>query len=317
VEFVARHVEPLAGIYRLVTPPWDTLRWAHDKRLAYQVAGELRISTPKTWYPASEADLARMHISFPAIVKPAVSIRMQYAMGRKALEAHDRDALLHQYRAAGAVIGPDPLMIQEVIPGDGRTQYSVGAFCDQGSLVTAMTARRTRQFPFDYGVSSTFVEALEIPGLVEVSERLLHRLRLSGMVEVEFMHDPRDQRDKLLDINVRPWGWHSLAIACGLDLPYMQYRQALGRPVDRPQPRYGYRWRRLITDIPAGLQEIRHRRTSPAAYLRSLLRPAVPSVFDWGDPLPAIGDLAVSLRSRLRRKIRSRVRARLTPPLRT
>jgi predicted ATP-grasp superfamily ATP-dependent carboligase len=295
VELVARNAQRLAGTYRLVTQPWDTLRWAHDKRLAYQVAKEVGIDCPKTWYPASEKELDAMEITFPAIIKPAVSVRLQYAIGRKALVAENPAALLSQYRAALAVIEPEGLMVQEVIPGDGRSQYAVAAFCDEGTLLASMTARRTRQYPFDYGMSSSFVEAIEVPRLVGLAERLLRRLRLTGMVEVEFKHDRRDGRDKLLDINVRPWGWHTLCIACGLDFPFIQYRHALRQPIVLSTPRYGYRWRRLITDIPAGLQEIRHGWTTPAAYLRSLMGTSVPSVFDWRDPLPALGDIAVAV----------------------
>jgi D-aspartate ligase len=299
VELVARNTDELSRAYRLVTQPWETLRWAHDKRLAYRVARELGIACPTTWYPADEAELSRMDIAFPAIVKPAMSIGMQHAIGRKALEAWDMDRLRYQYRAACAVVDPEQLMVQEVIPGNGHNQFAVGAFCADGRLLGAMTARRTRQFPFDYGWASSFVEALEVPGLVEIARALCGRLRLSGMVEVEFKLDRRDDLYKLLDINVRPWGWHALCIACGLDFPYAQYQQALQETIELSAPRYGFRWRRLITDIPAGLQEIRRGRTTPRAYLRSLRGPIVPSVFDWRDPLPALGDIVAGVKSAL------------------
>jgi predicted ATP-grasp superfamily ATP-dependent carboligase len=295
LEAVARHAEQLATRYRLVTQPWETLRWAQDKRFAYQVASEIGISCPKTWYPTGEEDLDAIEIEFPAIVKPAVSIRLQYAIGRKVLLVVDRSNLRSQYRAARDVIGPEGIMVQEVIPGDGHSQYAVGAFCDEGRLIAAMTARRTRQHPFDFGMSSSFVEAIEVPGLVPLAERLLCRLRLTGMVEVEFKHDRRDGLYKLLDINVRPWAWHTLCIACGLDFPYAQYRHTLHQRVDLPAPRYGRRWRRLLTDLAAGLQEVRHGWTTPAAYLRSMVGTSVSSVFDWRDPLPALADTAVCL----------------------
>ena len=295
VEVVARHARQLASTYRLVTQPWETLRWAHDKRLAYQVAGELGISCPKTWYPAREDELNAIEIDFPAIVKPAVSIRLQYRIGRKVLVAADRSSLRSQYRAALDIIEPEGIMVQEVIPGNGRSQYAVGAFCDEGRLVAGMTARRTRQYPFDFGMSSSFVEAIEVPELLGLAERLVRRLRLTGMVEVEFKHDRRDGLYKLLDINVRPWGWHTLCIASGLDFPYAVYRHALHQPVDLPAARYGRRWRRLLTDLAAGVQEVRHGWTTPSAYLRSLVGTSVPSVFDWRDPVPALADTAVCL----------------------
>jgi predicted ATP-grasp superfamily ATP-dependent carboligase len=295
VELVARNQESLSGVYRLVTQDWETIRWAHDKRLAYQVAEELGIAYPRTWYPTSVNDLAQLEISVPAIIKPAVSIGLQYAIGRKVLPARTRAELIGQYRFAARLIDPELLMVQEVIPGDGRTQYSAAVFAKAGTVLAGMTARRTRQYPLDFGLSSSFVEAIEVPGLLDAARKLVHRLRLSGLVEVEFKHDDRDGRDKLLDINLRAWGWHTLCLACGLDFPYMQFREALGQSPEHVDPRYGYRWRRLITDIPAALQEMRERGLSPASYLRSLFGKTVPSVLDVRDPLPALGDLLIVL----------------------
>jgi predicted ATP-grasp superfamily ATP-dependent carboligase len=188
----------------------------------------------------------------------------------------------------------DDVMVQELVPV--RAQYSVAAFAVDGQVVSAMTARRTRQYPIDYGLSSTFVEAIEVAELIEPASRILGRLGLSGMVEVEFIQDRRDGRPKLLDVNPRPWGWHTLCIACGLDFPAMQYAHALGRPVPRLTPHYGPRWIRLLTDVPAGWSYIKAGAMTPGAYFRSLFAGrTVGSVFDLTDPAPAAGDLAVAM----------------------
>jgi predicted ATP-grasp superfamily ATP-dependent carboligase len=291
LELVARHHAALAAGYRLITQPWEVVRRAHDKRLLNQVAAAAGVDCPRTWYPASETELGELDIRFPAILKPTVSIRLQYASGVKALLANDREELIRAYRSALAAVPPEDVMIQELVPV--AAQYSVAAFCDAGRVLSAMTARRTRQYPIDFGLSSSFVEAMPVPGLIEPAGRLLERLGLTGMIEVEFIEDSRDGVPKLLDVNPRPWGWHTLCIACGLDFPWMHYEHALGRPAAGPSPRYGPRWIRLLTDVPGGWQAIRAGRLSPVAYLRSLLGPTVFSVLELGDPLPALGDLAV------------------------
>jgi predicted ATP-grasp superfamily ATP-dependent carboligase len=314
VECVARNRERLGGTFRLVTQDWETLRWAHDKRLAYKVADELGVPHPKTWYPTDALDLERMAIDYPAIVKPSISIHLQYATGRKAFAAGDPDELRAVYRRAAAVMEPDALMVQEMIPGDGGSQYSVAAFCKDGEWLAGMTARRTRQYPVDFGLSSSFVEAIDVPQLVEPAKKLIARCRLSGMVEVEFKRDPRDGVDKLLDINVRPWGWHTLCIACGLDFPYIQFADALGEAAPMGPVRYGHRWRRLLTDVPAALQEVAAGSGGPWAYLRSLGGGTVHSVADVRDPLPMIGDLAVAV-SRIVKARRGRPLIPALPPL--
>jgi predicted ATP-grasp superfamily ATP-dependent carboligase len=304
VELVARNTERLGSVYRLVTQAWEVIRWAGDKQLTHQMAHDTAVPCPRTAYPASERDLADLDLVYPVIIKPAISIRLQYAIRLKALPAADLDTLVQQYRLAISVMPPQEIMVQEVIPGGGLEQFSVAAYCKDGRIITSMTARRTRQYPIDYGLGSSFVEAVEVPGLTELAERLLAYMRVTGMVEVEFKHDTRDDQYKLLDINVRPWGWHSLCRACGLDFPYMQYCDILGQEEPRPiQARYGARWIRALTDLPAGLQEIRAGRSTPAKYLRSLPGRTVFSVLDWTDPLPAGGDLAVAFSRGIGRKL--------------
>jgi predicted ATP-grasp superfamily ATP-dependent carboligase len=235
-----------------------------------------------------------LDLHFPVIIKPAISIRMQRSARLKALAAGDLAELHGQYRAASRLVSPDEIMIQEVIPGSGAGQVSVATFCVDGRISQVMTARRRRQYPIDYGLGSSFVESVHLPELLDPAERVLRYMRASGMVEVEFKQDARDGIYKLLDINIRPWGWHTLCIACGLDLPYIQYLELLlGQSSPPITPRYGTRWIRVATDLPAGIQELRAGITTPWNYLRSLLGHNTYSVLNWRDPLPALGDLAV------------------------
>lgn len=295
VEFVARHTAELSPLFRLATQNWDIVQLVCDKRMTYRLAQDIGVAIPGTWYPTCEDDLRALDITFPAIIKPAVSIRFQQATRLKALPVESHEALLEQYRYVSSIIAPDEIMIQELIPGDGRTQYSFAAYCKDGETLMAMTARRTRQYPIDFGLGSSFVEAIEIPVIREPSERLIAAMKLSGMVEVEFKYDARDDRYKVLDINLRPWGWHTLSIACGLDFSYIQYKDIIGYPPIPVKPRYGYHWVRLLTDIPAGIQEVRAGITTPKNYLLSLVGRTVFSVFDWRDPLPAPGDFYSAL----------------------
>jgi D-aspartate ligase len=292
VELVARYHEQLAVLYQLATQNWEVVRWASDKRLTYGMAEEVGVPYPKTWYPKDENELAAMELPFPVIIKPALSTHLQYSVHVKAIPVADSEELLIQYRRVASIINPDEIMLQEIIPGTGVTQFSVAAFCKEGESLLTMTARRTRQYPIDYGLGSSFVEAIEVPQLYTYAEKLLRHMRVSGMIELEFKYDTRSDVYKLLDINLRPWGWHTLCIACGLDFPFIHYNDVLGYTPANILPRYGYQWVRLVTDIPAGIQEIRAGNLTPWAYLRSLMGKTVFSVFDWRDPLPAVGDLA-------------------------
>lgn len=300
VELVARHGETLGAVYTLATQDWSVLRWACDKRLTHRMAGEAGVPYPRTWYPTRASELDQLDITYPVIVKPAISVHLQYAIRLKALPAASLDELRAQYDRAAAIISPDEIMVQEIIPGTGREQYSVGAYCKAGETLLRLTARRMRQYPIDYGLGSSFVQAVEVPEIVELADRVTRFMGVTGMVEVEFKRDPRDGQYKLLDINLRPWGWHSLCMACGLDFPYLHYRDLCGEPPAPRAPRYGVRWARMLTDLPAGLAEIRAGLLSPVEYLHSFAGPITFSVFDWRDPRPALGDLASAASRALR-----------------
>ena len=150
------------------------------------MARELQVPYPVTWYPAQEDDLEGLDLQFPVIIKPAVSIRMQRSARLKALPAGNLAELHSQYRAASRLVSSDEIMIQEIIPGAGTSQVSVATFCVDGHISQAMTARRRRQYPIDYGLGSSFVESVHLPELIEPAERVLGYMRASGMVEIDF-----------------------------------------------------------------------------------------------------------------------------------
>ena len=305
VELIACHTAELSQVYRLITQDWEIVRWANDKRLTYQMAEEVGVPYPKTVYVTHKDELANLDMPFPVIIKPAISVHLQYTTHLKALPASNAQELLRQYDCAITSIHPDEVMIQQIIPGDGHTQYSIATFCEDGAIKAWMTARRTRQYPIDYGLGSSFVEAIEIPDLLPLAEKVLGYMRVSGMVEVEFKYDERDKQYKLLDINVRPWGWHALCIPCGLDFSYIQYCFAIDAPLPAwpTQIDYNHHWVRMLTDVPAGIQEMRAEITTLAAYLKSLKGRTAFSVFNWYDPLPMFGDTYIAIKRVLRRKL--------------
>jgi predicted ATP-grasp superfamily ATP-dependent carboligase len=301
---VSQHHEALSMTYRLTTPPWDVVRWAFDKRLTDRMARQAAVPYPATWYPAQESDLDSLDLHFPVIIKPAISIHMQHSARLKALPAANLGELYTQYHSATKLISPNEIMVQEIIPGGSASQVSVATLCVDGKIAQVMTARRRRQYPIDYGLGSSFVESVHLPELLDPAQHVLGYMRASGMVEVEFKRDARDGIYKLLDINIRPWGWHTLCITCGLDLPYILYQQVVHGQSSPPlMPHYGTRWIRVATDLPAGIQELRAGITTPWNYLRSLLGHNTYSVLNFRDPLPTLGDLAV-LAARVARQLR-------------
>jgi predicted ATP-grasp superfamily ATP-dependent carboligase len=189
------------------------------------------------------------------------------------------------------LVAPEVIIIQELVPGGGETQFSYAALCIDGRPLASITARRTRQYPMDFGRASTYVETIEQPEVEEPARRLLAAMRYTGLIEVEFKRDPRDGCYKLLDVNPRVWGWHTLGRRAGVDFPYLLWQLIHGEPAPEACARVGVRWVRMATDVPAVASEMRQGRLSPRAYLGSLRGPLEFAIFSKDDPLPALFDV--------------------------
>jgi len=306
---LARHRRALADGYVLTVPRWDVLRWAYDKRLTYRLAAGLDIDHPRTYYPQTAEDLRSLDIRYPAILKPAVRAELNRFTMSKAWRVEDPADLAARYREASGLVDPSVIMIQELIPGGGAYQVSYAALCREGRPLASVVARRTRQWPMDFGRASTYVESIEAPDVEEIATQLLAVLKYDGIVEVEFKRDPRDGRLKLLDINPRVWGWHTLGGRAGVDFPYLLWRMTTGRTVPNLRGRSGVRWVRALTDLPTALGEIRAGRLSIGAYLSSLRGPMEFAILAADDPIPAFVELPAALYLAWRRRAITRPEA--------
>ena len=300
--FLARNQLELGGRFLITTPPWEILRWAYDKRLTYRAAAEIGVAHPRTHYPQSRADLAALDIAYPAILKPAIRAQQNRFTMSKAWRVDDRESLIARYEEAAALLEPSLIMVQELIPGTGHEQLSYAALCRDGRPIASVVARRTRQWPMDFGRASTFVETIDDPEVEVSAMRVLASLRFTGIVEVEFKRDPRDGELKLLDINPRAWGWHSLGRAAGVDFPYLLWLMLSGEELPRVRGRVGVRWVRALTDLPTAVGEIRAGRLSVGAYVRSLRGPIEFAILAPDDPLPALVEVPAALALAWRRR---------------
>jgi D-aspartate ligase len=292
VAALAKHREELATYFRVPTPVWETTRWVWDKRNTYRLAKELGIPTPQTWYPRDISELESIDGEPPFVIKPAIKEHFVYATKKKAWQANSRAELLTLFEKAAAQVEDGEVMVQELIPGNGQQQFSYCAFYKDGQSIGSMTARRARQHPPVFG-TSTFVETIDLPVIEAFSDRFLQAIGYYGLVEIEYKLDPRNGQYKLLDVNGRTWGFHSLGAGAGVDFPYLLYADQVGESVEPARARAGVRWIRLVTDIPTAMVEILSGRQDISAYLKSLRRFDVTSVFSRNDLAPGLAEFAL------------------------
>lgn len=293
VAAVSRRRDELCEFLRVPTPPWETVEVVSDKRSTYRTCERLGIPTPRTWYLQSRADLAAVDGEPPFAVKPAFKHPFVATTKVKAWRADSRKELEAAVAVASTVVPTEQVLVQELVPGGGTQQYACCTLFKDGRQAATMVVQRLRQHPPEFGRASTHVRTTERSDLEELTTRLLTAIDYYGLVEVEFKQDPRNGVMKLLDVNARPWGYHTLGGAAGVDFPYLLYADQIGAPRPFVRASSGVRWTRLVTDLPVGVLEVRAGNLSIGRYVRSLVQSSTESVFCTDDPAPALAELAL------------------------
>ena len=77
------------------------------------------------------------------------------------------------------------------------------------------------------GGPSTCAESVYDSKLLDYGLRVLKNLKWHGVAMVEFKKDSIDGEFKLMEINPKFWGSLDLAIASGVDFPYLLYNMTI------------------------------------------------------------------------------------------
>lgn len=293
VAAVAHHREKLSEVYRVPVPQWSTVQWMLDKRNTYKLARQLNIPIPRTWDALTDEALDEIESPFPLVLKPAIKEHFFYATKAKAWRINSRAELHLMFRRASELTGASEVIIQDMIPGDGRQQFSYCAFFKGGKAVGSMVARRRRQHPYDFGRASTFVETIDLPALEALSEKFLRAIDYYGLVEVEFKLDPRDGQFKLLDVNARTWGYHALGTHAGVDFTGLLYADQLSEKIVPCRGLPGFSWVRLLTDLPTGCLDVAAGRLRARDFWHSVRNAHIEAVFAKEDPMPGLVEFAL------------------------
>jgi predicted ATP-grasp superfamily ATP-dependent carboligase len=313
VEIVSANHQLLSSIFRVTTAPPEVTRFALDKRLTYRKADELGIAAPWTSVSNSLAELEAEGISYPVILKPAINHHFFPQTNIKALAVENSAELQRAFGQMSQYIPPDEILVQERIPGGGENQFSFCGVFKDGRAYASLVAQRRRQYPVEFGNASTFVETTSQPVVEAAGRRFLESIGFDGMAEVEFKFDHRDGKYKILDVNPRTWGWHTLGKAAGMDFPYLLWRQAVGLPVVPVGVHHKAVWIREITDFVA-IAKSRNRMAEVRRLLKALYSGKLTSAtFSLRDPVPFFAEFALWVSSGLSRQKKAKNFLQLDP----
>jgi predicted ATP-grasp superfamily ATP-dependent carboligase len=287
---VARHRDAILQRTGCLVPPQDVFLSADRKDRVARLAASLGVPVPATHELARPEDAAALarEITFPAIVKGVYG-----SGGHQVAFVRNADELVHAVHhitEAQTDRTLPPPVIQEYIPGHG---YGLTALMHRGTAVATFMHRRLSEHAIARGEllahAATAVESVEDPELRRHGTTLLQALGWEGMAMVEFRRSDRDGKFYLMEINPRFPGSTDLAVAAGVDFPWLYVQRAVGEQIQGPDSyRLGMRYRWLLSKSLAPAFE------NPLSYMRGVLdclRPGTPSDLSLRDPRPHLVQL--------------------------
>ncbi|MBL7179816.1 MAG: ATP-grasp domain-containing protein [Desulfobacterales bacterium] len=220
LDLLSRHHSDFSKFTYLPIVSFEKLRFARRKDKVLTLAEKLGIPTPKTWLvdDLMQLDDLAERLPYPVVIKPksgSGAVGVSYPENAEELRA--RYPAIHRRF-------PLPL-IQEMIPREGPG-YGVSILMDEnGQVKASFVHKRLREYPVTGG-ASTLRESVRRDDIRDMAVKLLKALDWFGVAMVEFKLDPRDGLPKLMEINPRFWGSLSLAVAAGVNFPYLLYRMS-------------------------------------------------------------------------------------------
>ncbi len=284
-----RHRLPTSLLLGL--PPHETVARALDKRALLEEAECVGLPVLETeeCVGMQQAAAAATRLGFPVVVKPTTSIVAAGPGARReaARVVHNRLQLARALAALGT-----PILLQRFY--DHAPVLSLGGVATDDGLAAVAAARWSRRWPPVDGAASSAETVAAPPSIVQRAERLLVGLGWRGIFELELL-ELGHGRFAPVDLNPRVFGWMTLALRAGANLPAVWVECLRGLDPSGVVARPGVRYRWEEGDVRHFFWQLRHGRPRAAADVLRPRRGVAHAYFERSDPAPlaaAVVDLA-------------------------
>jgi D-aspartate ligase len=260
------------------------LEAALNKKALIQYAEEAGVAIPRSFSDDHNLHEVTRESSWPLIIKPAIKNRPERDVVKDAFRlrvCHNEQELNDAIALLKGIA--QPYVIQEYIPGDDSELYTIGTYSWRGELKAWSTSKKLRQFPPGTGECSFGVTLYE-PVLAEAAAKLLKRIGLTGISQIEFKK--HEGQFYLIEVNPRVWSWHQIHVAVGVNLDKITVDHLSGVAhggVIEPTEETRY-WMFLTMDTLHNV--ILNKNITPLTLLRDLLRSRIEAFWDHKDPKP-------------------------------
>lgn len=290
---ISRHKERLKSYYKIISPEPEILEAIYDKELLIRLCQSIGIPVPVSWFPENQDDINLSELKFPVLIKGKNGLTFYKNLGKKAFLVESPDNLKQVFDTISGKIPFSNVYIQNLVPVGKNKAVSFTSFSINGEIKSFWMGVKVREHPLQFG-TATYSRWIDIPELIGIAEKLLRKLVFTGVCEIEFLLDQRDNEYKLIEINARTWLWVDIAIKSGINYPLMVYNYLNKIEMKYPlSGKTGSEWIHYLTDIPYSLAGIASGHYSFSEIIRSYRKLPSPAVFDFNDILPSFAEIAL------------------------
>lgn len=262
------HREALGALATFAIPDDRGFEYTYRKSRTFELAESLGVPLPRSLRVETLADLENRPAEFaaPVIIKP-ISSKVWSEEGRHNLDVRLATSEEMVTGILEKVLPVCPVLLQTFHRGVGE---GVELLMRDGEVVAAFQHRRVHE-PLGGGGSSYRRSVPLDPDLFRHATALLKALDWTGVAMVEFKTDLETGRSVLMEINGRFWGSLPLAVAAGVDFPFLLFDMLVnGRvPAERPAYKETIYCRNLVKDIDWLKRHVHADRNDPFIIVRS------------------------------------------------
>lgn len=216
---LSKHKNELSPFYVAFLSDFYTLESIVNKKRLLTLAKGKGIYIPKTYSLRSLEEIKKTKISFPVVTKGVIGQDFYKNVGRKAVISNSKEEFNNNIHYISEKIELKETFTQELISNknsDHNTTLSVCCFCVNGNVLNIWMGEKLNQHPVTFG-TATLTRSIICKELGEPSKRLISELKYTGICEIEWLYNSKQEQYNLIEINPRSWLWIELAKASGMN----------------------------------------------------------------------------------------------------
>jgi len=228
---IARHKDQLEEFYALCVADGGVVDLLLSKSRFYEWAEKRGYPVPRTWSLDQWETIPETE--FPLVAKPEcrlVAGQDSTALTRLRRLNQNRLTILHKREDVKTYVetvcgNGHEILLQQFVRGLSDCMFTVGIYADRQHRIRGMfCGRKVRGYPSKHG--DCMVGQIEdVPEEIkDLVQKMTLDLQFHGIAEFEFKRDEVSGCWFLIEVNPRSWSWIGITPACGVNLPWIAYR---------------------------------------------------------------------------------------------